>query len=69
MYSAKYLRIPCKNETFLYTEWQRPLSGVHSIMMEKLTQAGLVRLGGGGCILTPFYDIYHHVQSCGGRSS
>ncbi len=27
-----------------YTEWQRPLSGVHSIMMEKLAQA--VRLGG-----------------------
>jgi hypothetical protein len=22
------------------TEWQRPLSGVHSIMMEKLAQAG-----------------------------
>jgi hypothetical protein len=22
------------------TEWQRPLSGVHSIMMEKLVQAG-----------------------------
>ncbi len=26
-----------------YTEWQRPLSGIHSIMMEKLTQAGEVR--------------------------
>jgi hypothetical protein len=24
----------------VYTEWQRPLSGVHSIMMEKLVQAG-----------------------------
>ncbi len=23
-----------------YTEWQRPLSGVHSVMMEKLSQAG-----------------------------
>jgi hypothetical protein len=23
-----------------YTEWQWPLSGVHSIMMEKLAQAG-----------------------------
>jgi hypothetical protein len=23
-----------------YAEWQRPLSGVHSIMMEKLVQAG-----------------------------
>jgi hypothetical protein len=31
-----------------YTEWQRPLSGVHSIMMEKLGQAG----EGGGCTPT-----------------
>jgi hypothetical protein len=23
-----------------YTEWQRPFSGVHSIIMEKLAQAG-----------------------------
>ncbi len=28
------------NFTTEYTEWQRPLSGVHSIMMEKLAQAG-----------------------------
>jgi hypothetical protein len=28
-----------------YTEWQRPISGVHSIMMEKSAQAG----EGGGC--------------------
>ncbi len=26
----------------VHTEWQLPLSGVHSIMMEKLTQAGIV---------------------------
>jgi hypothetical protein len=46
-----------------YTERQRPLSGVHSIMIEKLAQAG----DGGGCTPTPSY-IYHHVQSCGVRS-
>jgi hypothetical protein len=51
-----------------YTEWQRPLSGVHvhSIMMEKLAQAG----EGGGCTPFPFHYIYHHVQlSCAVRSS
>jgi hypothetical protein len=48
-----------------YTVWQRPFSCVHSIMMEKLGQAS----GGGGCTLTPFHYIYHHVQSCGVRSS
>ncbi len=32
-----------------YTEWQRPLSGVLSIMMEKLPQAG----EGGGCTPHP----------------
>ncbi len=32
-----------------YTEWQRPLSGVHSIMMEKFAQAG----EGGGCTVRP----------------
>ncbi len=45
-----------------YTEWQLSLSGVHSIMMEKLAQAGA---GGGGCTPTPLHYIYHHVQSCG----
>ncbi len=34
----------------VHTEWQRPLSGVHSIMMEKLAQAGE---GGEGCTPTP----------------
>jgi hypothetical protein len=38
-----------------YTEWQRLLSGVHSIMMEKLAQAGE-----GGDTPTPFHYIYHH---------
>jgi hypothetical protein len=33
-----------------YTEWQRPLSGIHSIMMEKLAQAGEF----GGCRPLPF---------------
>ncbi len=48
----------------VHTEWQRPLSGVHFIMMEKYAQAG----EGGGCTPTPFYSIYHHVQSCHVRS-
>jgi hypothetical protein len=34
-----------------YTEWQRPLSGVHSIIMEKSAQAG----EGGGCTANPFH--------------
>jgi hypothetical protein len=38
-------------------------SGVHSIMMEKLAQAG----EGRGCTPTPFHYIYHHVQSCSVR--
>jgi hypothetical protein len=42
-----------------YTEWQLPLSGVQSTMMEKLAQPG----EGGGCMSTPFHYIYHHVQS------
>jgi hypothetical protein len=33
-----------------YTEWQRSLSSLHSIMMEKLAQAG----EGGGARLPPF---------------
>jgi hypothetical protein len=36
---------------------QRQVSGVHSITVEKLAQP------------TPFHYIYHHVQSCGVRSS
>jgi hypothetical protein len=44
---------------------QLPVSGVHSIMMEKSAPAG----EGGGCTPTPFYSSYHHVQSCSVRSS
>jgi hypothetical protein len=33
-----------------YTEWQRPFSGVHSVMMEKLAHAG----EGGGARPPPF---------------
>ncbi len=40
---------------------QRPLSDVHSIMMEKLAHSSEV----GGCTPIPFHYIYHHVQSCG----
>ncbi len=43
-----------------HTEWQRPPSSVHSIMMEKFVQAGEV----GGCKPTHFHSIYHHVCSC-----
>jgi hypothetical protein len=35
-----------------YTEKQRLLSGIHSIMRVKLAQAG--EGGGGGCMPTPF---------------
>ncbi len=42
------------------TEWQWPLSGIHSIMIEKLAQAG----EGGGARPPPFHYIYHHVQTC-----
>ncbi len=38
-------------ESTEYTEWQRPLSGVHFIMMEKVAQAGRE---GGGCTPPPF---------------
>ncbi len=41
-----------------YTEWQRPLSGVHAILMEKSAQTG----EGGGCTPTPFYHIYYHYK-------
>ncbi len=36
-----------------HTEWQRPFSGVHSIMMEKLAHDG----EGGGCTPTPIFTI------------
>jgi hypothetical protein len=48
-----------------YTEWQRPLSDVHSIMMEKLVQAGKV----GGCMPNSCHLIYHNIRNCGVRSS
>jgi hypothetical protein len=37
-----------------YREWQRPLSGVHSIMMVKSAQPGEV----GGCTPSPFPSTY-----------
>jgi hypothetical protein len=42
-----------------YTEWQWPLSGIHSIMMENVSQAGMV----GGCTPPPFTisTITHNV--------
>jgi hypothetical protein len=51
----------------VHTEWQRPLSGVRFIMMEKLAQSGDIW----GCMArpNPFHYIYHHVRSCGARSS
>ncbi len=55
----------CKAREYTQTAWQLPLSGVHSIMMEKLAQPVEV----GWCTPTPFHYFYHHVQSCGVRSS
>jgi hypothetical protein len=43
----------------IHTEWQRPLSGVHSIMMEKLAHDG----EGGGHMPTPFHYTYHQILS------
>jgi len=47
----------------LDSQW--PLSGVHSIMMEKSAQPGV----DGGCTPTLFHYIYHYVQSCSVLSS
>ncbi len=44
----------------VYTEWQWPFSGLHSIMMVNSAQPGG---GGGGYTSGPFHSIYHHVQS------
>jgi hypothetical protein len=41
------------------TECQWPLSGIHSIMMEKSAQPA----DGGGCTPVPFYYIYHHAPA------
>jgi hypothetical protein len=50
----------------VHTEWQWPLSGVHTTIMRiKSAQPGVV----GGCTPSPFHSIYHHEQSCGVRSS
>ncbi len=50
----------------VHTEWQWPLFGVHSILMEKLAQAAWC---GWRCTPIPFHYIYHHMQSCGICSS
>jgi hypothetical protein len=44
------------------TEWQLPLSAVHSIMMKTLAQTGE---WGRVERPSPFHSIYHHVQSFG----
>ncbi len=48
-----------------YTEWQWPIAGVHSLMMEKLAKAGV----DGRVHANPFHYIYHYIQSYGVRSS
>ncbi len=48
-----------------YTELQPPLSGVHSLLMEKLDQAGESR----GYRPTPLHYSCHHVRSCSVCSS
>ncbi len=40
-------------------DWQRPLSGLHSIVMVHSAQPG----EGGGCTTFLFYSIYHHEQN------
>jgi hypothetical protein len=52
----------------VHAVWQWPLSGVHSIMTEKLAQAG-GRGGGARCTPTLFHYSYHQVQSCSVLSS
>ncbi len=47
----------------LCSQW--PLSGIHSIMMEKSSQPGDCH----GCTPAPFHWIYLYVQSCCVRSS
>ncbi len=57
--------VPSESIQYRQSAWQRMLSGVHSITMEILAQAGeSVR-----CMPTPFHYIYHHVESCSVRSS
>ncbi len=47
----------------VHTEWQLPLSGEHSIMMEKLAQPG--ERGGGSKSQPPFtVSTITYVQSC-----
>ncbi len=48
----------------VHTKWQLSLSGVHSIMIDKLAQPS----AGEGYSPTPFHYIYHQVQSCSVRS-
>jgi hypothetical protein len=52
--------VPESNYIFTLGRLQRPVSGVHSIMMEASE--------GGGCTPTPFHYIHHHAQNCGVRS-
>ncbi len=42
----------------VHTEWQWLLSGVHSIILQKLAQA----CEGGGCMPSPFHYSSHHVK-------
>ncbi len=59
-----FVRAGCVHR--VHTEWHRPISGVHSIMMEN--QPWLVIVGGAHAP-TPCHSIYYHVQSCSVRSS
>ncbi len=59
MFSSGYWWSPPQS---IYTEQQRLLSGIHSIMRVKLAQAGEGL--GGRCTPTPFHYICHHQQSC-----
>jgi hypothetical protein len=50
----------------VHTEWQWPIFLAYIPSWWK-NQPKLVRVG--GCTLTPFHSIFHHVQSCSVRSS
>jgi hypothetical protein len=50
-----FSHVPYRRDLGVHTEWQLPLSGVYSIMMEKFAQAGEV------------HNIYHHVIGCSVR--
>ncbi len=58
LFHGTYLSCFCQGHR-VHTEWQRPLSGVHSSMIEKLAQAG----EGEGARPPPCHYSYHAVYA------